>query len=137
MRRAGLEPFIESIRAAFTAQAGAEGVHELCRRREPPTAIFAANDIAAIGALGALHERGLRVPEDVSVVGYDDTSLASLPQVDLTTIHQPRFEMGRTAVEVLLERIRGERTQVRRVVMPPKLVIRSTTAPPGRDRRTS
>jgi DNA-binding LacI/PurR family transcriptional regulator len=135
MRRLGLEDRVQVVRSAFTAEAGAEGVHELCRRQEPPTAIFACNDLAAIGALGALQQRGLRVPDDVSVVGYDDTSLASLRQIDLTTIHQPRIEMGRTAVEVLLERIRAERTRARRVVMPPQLVIRGTTAPPGRRRR--
>jgi DNA-binding LacI/PurR family transcriptional regulator len=137
MRGLGLEAEMQSVRAAFTSEAGAEGVHELFRRREPPTAIFACNDRAAIGALGALHQRGVRVPEDVSVVGYDGISIGALPQINLTTIHQPRFEMGRTAVEVLLERIRGDRRDVRRVVMPPRLVVRGTTAPPSRRRRVS
>jgi DNA-binding LacI/PurR family transcriptional regulator len=134
MRRFGLGDHIQTVRAAFTAEAGAEGVHELCRRREPPTAIFVCNDRAAVGALGALDQRGLRVPEDVSVVGYDGISIGALPQIQLTTVLQPRVEMGRTAVEVLLERLRGERTTARRVVMPPRLIVRGTTAPPGRRR---
>jgi DNA-binding LacI/PurR family transcriptional regulator len=134
MRRCGLGAHIQSIRGAFTPEGGAEGVHELFRRSRPPTAIFAANDICAIGAIGALEARGLQVPDEVSVVGYDDGFLASLPMVELTTINQPKTEMGRTAVEILLERIRGERDGPRRVVMPPRLVTRRTTAPPPRTR---
>jgi DNA-binding LacI/PurR family transcriptional regulator len=136
MRRHGLEAEMTSVRAAFTAEAGAEGVHELFRQRRTPTAIFACNDRAAIGALGALSQRGIRVPEDVSVIGYDGIAMGSLPQIDLTTVEQPRFEMGRTAVQVILERIRDDRREARRVIMPPHLVIRRTTAPPSRRRRS-
>ena len=94
-----------------------------------PTAVFAPNDFAAIGLLQALDDRGLRVPEDVSVVGYDDTWLAGLARIGLTTIHQDPRGIGATAVSLLLERLDGDRTSARHVVLKPELTIRSTTGP--------
>ena len=75
-----------------------------------PTAVFAPNDFAAIGLLQALDDRALRVPEDVSVVGYDDTWLAGLARIGLTTVHQDPRGIGATAVSLLLERLDGDRT---------------------------
>jgi DNA-binding LacI/PurR family transcriptional regulator len=130
MRRHGLTPHV--VRSEYTDAAGAKAIRELLDERGDrlPTALVAANDFNAIGAISALEEAGLRVPADVSVVGYDNTSLAALRHVSLTTVDQPRTEMGRLAAEALLQRVRGERTTPVRHLLPPTLVVRSTTATP-------
>ncbi|SDN19381.1 LacI family DNA-binding transcriptional regulator [Allokutzneria albata] len=133
MREHGLEP--EVIRSEYTDAAGAKAIKEMLAARNtvpPPTAVVAANDYNAVGAISALEEAGLRVPQDVSVIGYDNTSLASMRHVSLTTIDQPRSEMGRLAAEALLQRVREGRTDPVRKLLHPKLVTRSTTcAPPS------
>ncbi|MDP8958588.1 MAG: LacI family transcriptional regulator [Actinomycetota bacterium] len=131
MLRLGLSAQVQVVPGAFTEEGGYQGMKGLLGLKVPPTAICAANDLAAIGAMNAIEERGLAVPLDVSVVGYDNTALAALRHVQLTTINQPRFEIGAQAVAVLLERIEQGRTTPRRVLLPPSLVIRDTTGPPG------
>jgi DNA-binding LacI/PurR family transcriptional regulator len=128
MRRHGLTPRV--VHSEYTDVAGAKAVRELLDGRRLPTAIVAANDVNAIGAISALEEAGVRVPADVSVVGYDNTSLAALRHVSLTTVDQPRMEMGRLAAEALLQRVRGERDTPVRHLLPPSLVVRATTAAP-------
>jgi DNA-binding LacI/PurR family transcriptional regulator len=131
MRVHGLEPLV--VRSEHTDAAGEKAVRELLALgREMPTALLAGNDFNAIGAISGLEEAGLRVPEDVSVVGYDNSSLAALRHLSLTTIDQPRTEMGRLAVDALLERVRGERDRPVRHLLCPSLVVRSTTAAPRR-----
>jgi DNA-binding LacI/PurR family transcriptional regulator len=132
VRDAGLpdEPVV--VRGDYTEAGGAEGVDRLLALGRPPTAVFVSNDLAAVGALHALERRGLRVPEDVSVVGYDNTGLADLGHIDLTTIDQPKRRLGATAVQLLLDRLATGRPRARHVVLAPSLVVRGTTAPPGR-----
>ena len=130
MRRHGLASQARTARGDYTEEGGVQGVAALLARGTRPTAILAANDLSAIGALDALTRNVLRVPEDISLVGYDNTSLAGLRHSDLPTIDQPREAMGRTAVDLLLERLENRRKASRRVVMPPTLVVRGTTAPP-------
>jgi DNA-binding LacI/PurR family transcriptional regulator len=113
----------------FTEEAGVSAAGELLRRAELPTAIFAANDMVAAGLLGGLDRAGVQVPDDVSIVGYDNISIAHLAHVSLTTVDQPRTEMGRLALELLLDRIDNRRANEVRLIEP-SLVVRSTTAPP-------
>ncbi|WP_040780766.1 LacI family DNA-binding transcriptional regulator [Nocardia pneumoniae] len=133
MQRHGLEPMV--VPSEHTDSAGMAAVRKLLNlfsRDNFPTALVCGNDFNAVGAMSALGEAGLRVPEDVSIVGYDNTSLAALRHVALTTIDQPRTEMGRLAIEALAERLRDGRTAPVRRRLQPSLVIRSTTAAPGR-----
>jgi DNA-binding LacI/PurR family transcriptional regulator len=128
MKRVGLADHVHVVPGDFTEEAGAEGVRALLvDRHSLPSAIFAANDLAAAGAMDALDDAGMRVPDDVSVVGYDNTFLANLHYVSLTTVHQARYEMGQEAVRLLVERIEGTRTDVQHVLAEPTLVVRSTT----------
>jgi LacI family transcriptional regulator len=93
-----------------------------------PTAIFACNDLMALGALGAIYKAGLRVPDDVSLVGYDDIALASYSSPPLTTIQQPKSEMGRLAAQILLERIKSEKgAKPQRHLLPTTLIVRQST----------
>ncbi|WP_454196005.1 LacI family DNA-binding transcriptional regulator [Nocardia sp. Marseille-Q1738] len=132
MQRHGLEPMV--VPSEHTDSAGMAAVRKLLNlfsRDNFPTALICGNDFNAVGAMSALEEAGLSVPEDVSVVGYDNTSLAALRHVALTTIDQPRIQMGRLAVEALTERLRDGRTAPVRRRLQPSLVVRATTAAPG------
>ena len=91
--------------------------------------MFAANDLVAAGLLGGLDRAGVDVPRDISIVGYDNIGIAHLAHVSLTTVHQPRTDMGRLALELLLDRIDNRRPNEVRLIEP-SLVVRSTTAPP-------
>ncbi|MGZ4178629.1 MAG: LacI family DNA-binding transcriptional regulator, partial [Solirubrobacteraceae bacterium] len=115
----------------FTEEAGAVAARVLLAEPELPTAVFAANDMVAAGLLGGFDQAGVDVPRDVSIVGYDNNFIAHLAHVSLTTVDQPRTEMGRMALELLLDRIDNRRSRVTRLVEP-TLVVRSTTAPPRR-----
>jgi DNA-binding LacI/PurR family transcriptional regulator len=138
MRRLGLGEEILTVEGGFTEEGGYQAARELLTRSPLPTAIFAANDISAIGALKALEEAGLRTPADVSVVGYDNTSLASLPQISLTSVQQFGADIGRLGIECIVERIEGQRSTPRHEVVAPTLVVRTSTGPPpvvARERR--
>lgn len=95
-----------------------------------PTAIFAANDLVALGVLAALRELGLRCPEDVSLVGFDDLELASFTNPALTTVAQPAYQMGARAAGLLFERLRGEDLPAQHIVMKAALKVRDSTAAP-------
>jgi DNA-binding LacI/PurR family transcriptional regulator len=117
------------IAGDFTEEAGTRAAQELLRASRLPTAVFAANDVIAAGLLGGFDHAGIAVPDQVSIVGYDNISIAHLAHVSLTTIDQPRTAMGRIALELLLDRIEHRRPgRVR--LLEPTLVVRSTTGPP-------
>jgi len=114
----------------FTQSAGHRAARRLLGGKDRPSAVFAANDVVALGVLQAADELGIEVPEELSVVGYDDISYAALPRIRLTTVAQPSFDMGRIAVEWLLSALEGGKTRRLYRLLTPKLVVRSTTAPP-------
>jgi LacI family transcriptional regulator len=101
---------------------------QLIARRKPFTAIFAYNDISAIGAIRALQENGLRVPQDISVLGFDDIPGAAFHSPSLTTVRQPLNRMGEVAAQTLLDRIEGKKEYPSEIAIEPELVVRESTA---------
>jgi LacI family transcriptional regulator len=98
---------------------------------DPVTAVFASNDLLAVDVLETVEELGLRVPGDVSIVGFDDIRVAGLARISLTTVVQPCEDLARLGIEILLARIGGATAAPRQVVLAPALVVRSSSAPPA------
>jgi LacI family transcriptional regulator len=129
---AGVLPDPALVRyAEFRIDGGHQAAADLLSLPDPPTAIFAFNDSMAIGAMRAAAGRGLRVPDDISVVGFDDTIEASITVPALTTVRQPLAELGRTAVSLLLRQIENRHLEPLRIELATRLVIRDSTAGPG------
>jgi LacI family transcriptional regulator len=128
---AGIAPDPElEIEADWLITGGSAAASRLLDLPDPPTAIFAFNDNLAIGAMRAAQARGLRVPDDLSVVGFDDTEEAAIVTPPLTTIRQPLAEMGRMAVSLLMRLLEQQRVETLRVELATRLVVRASTAPP-------
>jgi DNA-binding LacI/PurR family transcriptional regulator len=128
MRKNGLAEDVRVTRGNNTEPGGVAAAEALLAGATQPTAIFASNDLAAIGVLAAAQNHGLAVPDDLSVVGFDNTPLSEFAYVNLTTINQPP-EMGAAAVEMLIERINDPSKPVATRRFKPELVVRGTTAP--------
>jgi LacI family transcriptional regulator len=111
-----------------TPHLGYPFAQQLLARSKPFTALFAYNDISAIGAIRALQEHGLRVPRDVSVMGFDDIPSAAFITPTLTTVRQPLARMGNIAAQTLLERIAGKNDYPSEIAVEPELVVRESTA---------
>jgi len=137
LREAGLavEPGLVQ-HGDYTYRSGLAAAEKLLSQRRPPTAIFASNDDMGAAAISVAHRRGLEVPRDLSVVGFDDTSAATTGWPDRTPIPQPRASMANAAIDILLRTIRrpaGDATVLREHVMPHRLIARgSVAAPPTR-----
>jgi DNA-binding LacI/PurR family transcriptional regulator len=112
-----------------TPQVGYPFAKQLLERKVPFTALFAYNDISALGAMRAFHEAGLRVPQDVSVIGFDDIHAAAYSSPSLTTVRQPLADMGRLAAQTLLARIEGATDSPKEIPIEPELVVRQSTGP--------
>jgi LacI family transcriptional regulator len=125
------DPMLE-VEADFLVQGGAAGAERLLGLATPPTAIFAFNDCMAVGALQAARARGLWLPDDLSVVGFDDTPEAEAAHPALTTVHQPLRELGRMAVSQLVRLMDSHQFEPLHVALATRLVVRSSTARPAR-----
>jgi LacI family transcriptional regulator len=132
LEETGIAPDEDLVtRGAFDFESGYKAAHQLLAKSKRPTAIFACNDLMAIGAICAAVELGLQVPQDLSVVGYDDVPLASYSNPPLTTIAQPIYDLGVVAASLLLERLQDPSKPARRIVLDVELKIRRSTAVPS------
>ncbi len=110
----------------LTEESGYRAAQVLLRLRPRPTALLAANDLMALGALAAVHEAGLQVGKDVAVAGFDDVPLAAHTQPPLTTVHQPIYDIGRRIVAMLIALLRGQPLPQQQVLLQPRLVVRAS-----------
>jgi len=120
----GKELTMESI---STQESGYEAMRKILKSSSIPTAVFAANDLDAIGAMKAIKEKGLKIPEGISLVGFDDIQLASYTEPSLTTVRQPIFKMGTTAISLLVQLIEGKEKEPLKVELPTQLIIRESS----------
>jgi DNA-binding LacI/PurR family transcriptional regulator len=115
--------------ARFERNSGYQAAIRLLRMLPRPTGIFACNDLMALGVFLAARELGLRCPEDISIVGFDNLDFAEFTAPALTTVHQPGYQLGTAAARLLIERIHGSKQPAKRVVLPSELKIRNSVAP--------
>jgi LacI family transcriptional regulator len=130
MQRRGLGAEVDIVFSTYSEEGGYTAARELLARPVRPTAIFAGADVAAIGVLNAVYEAGLRIPEDISVAGYDNTTIAAMGPISLTSVDQDGHLMGGNAARLLLERIEQKRQRSVLLSLSPTLVPRRSTAPP-------
>jgi len=128
MQDHGLGAQVHCVEGAFSDMGGYLGMSELLSQEPLPTGVFVCSDYAAIGAMTALAERGLRVPQDVSIIGYDDTRLSAMPTIALTTIAQPIAQMAAQAASMLTEYLDAGTDMQMSTLLTPRLVLRNTTA---------
>jgi DNA-binding LacI/PurR family transcriptional regulator len=129
MARHGLQGYIRVVQTDMTEQSGFEAMNQLIDSGRLPTAVVAANDILAVGALSAADERAISVPSQLSLVGYDNTYLAAIRHLSLTTVDPVSREVGIRAAALLLERMANPSLPQRTEVLTPRLVVRNSTAP--------
>jgi LacI family transcriptional regulator len=118
----------------FSMDSGAAAMERLLALENPPTAVFAGNDEMAFGAMTTAHKHGLTVPQDLSMVGFDDQKTAAFYIPALTTVNIPRHELGRRAAQELMDRF-GGRESAHEIVLPTRLVVRASTAEPRPKRK--
>ncbi|MGF1763526.1 DNA-binding transcriptional regulator CytR [Aliivibrio kagoshimensis] len=114
----------------FSFESGSTALTRLMALPETPTAIFCHNDVMAIGAIHQAKKMGLRIPQDLSIIGFDDIQFSQYYDPPLTTVSQPRYEIGRQSMLMLLERLKGREVQIGSRLLDATLTIRESTAPP-------
>ncbi|ELY4259547.1 DNA-binding transcriptional regulator CytR [Cronobacter sakazakii] len=131
LRRSGMTVDPHYIaRGDFTYEAGANALEQLLSLPQPPTAIFCHSDVMALGALSMAKRRGFRVPDDLSIIGFDNIALAEFCDPPLTTVAQPRFDIGREAMLLLLSQLNGHSVSSGSRLLDCELVLRGTTRAP-------
>ncbi|ATG72562.1 transcriptional regulator [Zobellella denitrificans] len=132
LAEAGLElPPEQIIEGDFESESGYRAIQQLLRQGSSATAVFAFCDTMAFGAICAITQAGLRVPQDISVIGYDDVNMARFTSPPLTTISHPKRTLGRWALELLLKRIKEKDHRPEQLELQPRLVVRDSVCPPG------
>jgi LacI family transcriptional regulator len=127
LRAAGLplnEDFLQP--GDFRSKSGYRLCQFFLRGPNPPTALFVCNDLMAIGALCAAHEMAVKVPEELSIIGFDDIALASMTIPRLSTVSQPKQDIGKIVTKLLIERIQDRSLPTRKIVIQPELIIRNS-----------
>ncbi|QXC56116.1 substrate-binding domain-containing protein [Vibrio mimicus] len=114
------------VESDFECEGGYQAFEKLYQRGKLPSALFVSNDMMAMGVIQAANQRGLRVPDDLSLIGYDDVHIAKFMTPALTTIHQPKYRLGKAAVDTLLYRLENPDTTAQVVQLEPTLVVRSS-----------
>ena len=130
LKRAGLEVAEDLVVLdKFQEQSGYKIIRELLEKGNVPDGVFAENDLIAMGVIQGVQDSGFRVPEDVAVIGFDDIPIASHPDIQLSTIHQPKFRIGTYAAEMLLHQLEHEPAErvVERMTLQPELIVRRST----------
>ncbi len=119
-----------TVQGDYTLKAGQQAMEQLLDLTEPSTAVFAANDIMALGAMTTARERGVRVPQDMAIVGFNDIVLARLSCPTLTTVRTPIYEMGALAAQMLVKRVKGEDPSPAGIVLRNELIVRESSGQP-------
>ncbi|ELT7225201.1 substrate-binding domain-containing protein [Vibrio cholerae] len=114
------------VESDFECEGGYNAFEKLCERGKLPSALFVCNDMMAMGVIQAANQRGLRIPDDLSLIGYDDVHIAKFMTPALTTIHQPKYRLGKAAIDTLLYRLENPDTTAQVVQLEPTLVVRNS-----------
>ncbi|MGF1706433.1 substrate-binding domain-containing protein [Enterovibrio baiacu] len=117
------------IESDFECEGGAHAFAQMQQQAHQPSAIFVCNDMMAMGVLNCAHEQGIKVPEDLSIIGYDDIHIAKFMTPSLTTVHQPKYRLGKAAVDALIARIGDNDGEKKVVELEPSVVERKTVKP--------
>ncbi|MBA1336160.1 MAG: hypothetical protein HPY66_2119 [Firmicutes bacterium] len=115
------------VESEMTEEGGYKAFYELVKKRVDFTAVYAANDLIAVGLMTAAKEKGLKIPEDFSLVGFDDLPVADKTSPSLTTVKVPLHEMGYIAADILIKEIKGEKNYINKIILRPELVVREST----------
>lgn len=123
-----LSPFAHLVCTEFSMESGYHAMQQLFSTKQLPSTIFCENDLIALGAIRAMKDAGLRIPEDMSIMGFDDIEFAKYAVPNLTSVRVERYRLGQLAVEMILDRIQNPAIEKKRMILVPEIIIRESTA---------